>query len=143
MRNGERDRSDGLLGLARETADALGLLMVQHIRLARLELKADLRAMGQQAALMAVLVALAMVGYGLTMAGLAILLGGGTAGGVPLLAIGMVHMAVAGMGILVAALRLRRLRLMNTTADEVKQSLSPLGLGTATEPEASKTGEAR
>jgi hypothetical protein len=143
MRNGERDRSDGLLGLARETADALGLLMVQHIRLARLELKADLRAMGLQAALMAVLVALAMVGYGLTMAGLAILLGGGTAGGVPLLVIGLVHMAVAGMGILVAALRLRRVRLMNTTADEVKQSLSPLGLGTATEPEASKTGEAR
>jgi len=130
MRNGEREKLDGVVGLARETADALGRLTVQHLRLARLEIKADLRAMGLQAGLIAVLAALVTVGYGLTMAGLALMLGGGSAAAAPLLIIGLVHVVGAGTGILVAVARLRRLRLMNATADEVNQSLAPLGLGT-------------
>ena len=140
MRNGERDKADGVVGLARETADALGQLTVQHLRLARLEIKADLRAMGLRAGLIAVLVALAIVGYGLTMAGLAVILGGGSAGGIPLLIIGIVHMVGAGVGLLITVLRLRRLRLMNATADEVNQSLAPLGIGTATKPASDRTG---
>jgi len=140
MKNGERDRTEGVIGLARETADALGQLTVQHLRLARLEIKADLRTMGLQAGLIAVLVALAIVGYGLTMAGLAVILDGGSTGGIPLLIIGMVHVVAAGVGILIAVVRLRRMRLMNTTATEVNQSLAPLGLGTATKPTAGQTG---
>jgi Protein of unknown function (DUF1469). len=140
MKNGEQDKPDGVIGLAREIADALGRLTVQHLRLARLEIKADLRTMGLQAGLIAVLVALAIVGYGLTMAGLAVILGGGTAGGVPLLIIGIVHVVAAGVGILIAVVRLRRVRLMNASADEVNQSLAPLGLGTATKPASGRTG---
>lgn len=140
MKNGERDRTEGVIGLARETADALGQLTVQHLRLARLEIKADLRTMGLQAGLIAVLVALAIVGYGLTMAGLAVILDGGSTGGIPLLIIGIVHVVAAGVGILIAVVRLRRMRLMNTTAAEVNQSLAPLGLGTATKPTAGQTG---
>jgi uncharacterized membrane protein YqjE len=140
MKNGERDKAEGVVGLARETADALGQLTVQHLRLARLEIKADLRAMGLQAGLIAVLAALATVGYGLTMAGLAIILDGGSKGGIPLLAIGVVHVVVAGVGILVTVLRLRRMRLMNSTADEVNQSLAPLGIGAAAKPVSHRTG---
>ena len=140
MRNGERDKTDGVVGLARETADALGQLTVQHLRLARLEIKADLRTMGLQAGLIAVLVALAIVGYGLTMAGLAVILGGGSAGGVPLLLIGIVHVVAAGVGLLIVVLRLRRLRLMNATADEVNQSLAPLGIGPAAKTAPGRTG---
>ncbi len=134
MKNGERDKVDGVVGLVRETADALGRLTVQHLRLARLEIKADLRVMGRQAGLIAVLAALVTVGYGLTMAGLAFVLGDGTAVGIPLLVIGAVHIAGAGVGILIAMSRLRRLHLMNATADEMNQSLAPLGLGTTSEP---------
>ena len=140
MRNGERDKAEGVVGLARETADALGQLTVQHLRLARLEIKADLRAMGLQAGLIAVLAALATVGYGLTMAGLAIFLDGGSAGGIPLLVIGIVHVVAAGVGILVAVLRFRRMRLMNATAGEVNQSLAPLGIGSAAKPTPDRTG---
>ena len=140
MRNGERDKAEGVVGLARETADALGQLMVQHLRLARLEIKADLRAMGLQAGLIAVLAALATVGYGLTMAGLALLLDGGLKGGIPLLIIGSVHVLGAGAGILIALAHLRRLRLMNATAGEVNQSLAPLGIGTAASPTAERPG---
>jgi len=140
MRNAERDKTDGVVGLARETADALGQLTVQHLRLARLEIKADLRTMGLQAGLIAVLVALAIVGYGLTMAGLAVILGGGSAGGVPLLIIGIIHVVAAGVGLLIVVLRLRRLRLMNATADEVNQSLAPLGIGPAAKTAPGRTG---
>jgi hypothetical protein len=140
MKNGERDKAEGVIGLARETADALGQLTVQHLRLARLEIKADLRTMGLQAGLITVLVALAIVGYGLTMAGLAVILDGGSRGGIPLLIIGIVHVMAAGVGILIAVVRLRRMRLMNATTDEMNQSLAPLGLGTATKPPAGRTG---
>jgi hypothetical protein len=141
MRNGEREKMDGVIGLMRETADALGRLTVQHLRLARLEIKADLRAMGLQAGLIAVLFALGIVGYGLTMAGLAAFLGNSTAVGIPLLLIGIAHVVAAGIGILVAIARLRRMRLMNVTADQVNQSLVPLGIGTATKPASDQTGE--
>jgi len=118
----------------------LGQLTVQHLRLARLEIKADLRTMGLQAGLIAVLVALAIVGYGLTMAGLAVILDGGSAGGIPLLIIGIVHVVAAGVGILITVVRLRRMRLMNATASEVNQSLAPLGIGTATKTTSDRTG---
>ncbi len=96
MKDGVSGRADGLIGSVRETADALGRLTVEHLRLARLEMRSDLRAMGQHAAALAVLVALAVVGYGLAMAGFALLLGGSTATGVPLLIIGAAHLATAG-----------------------------------------------
>ncbi len=131
MKNGERDKRDGVLGVARDTADALGRLTLQHLRLARLEIRSDLRAMGLQAGLIAVLTAIAIVGYALTMAGLAVIIGGGWKGGVPLLLIGLAHVVGAGVGILIALARLRRLRPMNLTADEVNRTLVPLGIGTA------------
>lgn len=128
MTNGERDKRDGVLGVARDTADALGRLTLQHLKLARIEIRADLRAMGLQAGMIAVLGAIAMVGYGLTMAGLAVILGGGWKGGVPLLLIGTAHVLGAGLGILILVGRLRRIRPMNVTADEVNRTLVPLGI---------------
>ena len=130
----ESDKADGVFGLVRETADALGQLTIQHLRLARLEIKADLRAMGLRAGLMALLTAIAVVGYGLAMAGLAFVLGGGTAAGFPLLIIGIAHVVAAGIGIVIAGLQFRRVRLMNTTAGELNLSLAPLGVGTASAP---------
>ena len=131
MTSGERHKKDGVLGLAHETADALGRLTVLHLRLARLEIKSDLRAMTRQAGLIVVLIALAMIGYGLALAGLAVLLGGSRDGGFPMLVIGVAHVGAAGIGILVAVMRLRRIRPMDTTAGEVNRSLAPLEIGSA------------
>ncbi|MGD0835466.1 MAG: phage holin family protein [Polyangia bacterium] len=129
MKNGERDKHDGVLGVARDTADALAKLTLQHLRLARLEIRADLRAMGTKASLIAGLAALAIVGYGLAMAGLACVMGGSSPAGVPLLLIGTAHVLVAGAGMIIALARLRRWRPMNLTADEVSRTLIPLGIG--------------
>lgn len=116
-------RTEGVIGLMRETADALGRLTVEHLRLARLEIKSDLRTMGRQAGAIAVLVALAVVGYALAMAGLALLLGGSTATGGPLLIIGVAHLLTAMVAIAVVRARMRRVRLMDTTANEMSQTL--------------------
>ncbi len=126
MKGGDRDRADGLIALGRETADALGRLTLQHLRLARLELRADLRAMGLQAASIAALAAMGMVGYGLAMSGVAALIGGYAKAGLPLLLIGCGHVLAASVGIMAALVRVRRMRPMNATADEVARSLAPL-----------------
>jgi Putative Actinobacterial Holin-X, holin superfamily III len=142
MRDGPKDKADGIVALARETADALGRLTKQHLHLARLEMRADLRAMGREAGLIAVLAALAIVGYALAMVGVSMIIGDGWQRGVPFLIIGAVHVLASGVGILIAVARLRRMRPMNATADEVSRSLEPLGIsqnGTSARP--SRTDE--
>jgi hypothetical protein len=133
MKDGLKEKPDGIIALARETADALGRLTVQHLRLARLEMRADMRAMGLQAGLIAVLAALAVVGYALAMAGLALVITSGWRSGLAFLVIGGGHVLAAGIGILIAVERLRRMRPMNATADEVNRSLAPLGLSSGAE----------
>lgn len=123
MRDGASGRVEGVVALVRETADALGRLTVEHLRLARLEMRSDLREMGRQAARLAVMTALAIVGYGLAMAGLALVLGDNPGTGVPLLIIGGAHVVTAGAAIAFAVVRLRRVRLMNATAEEMSQTL--------------------
>jgi hypothetical protein len=131
MKDGANGKTDGVIGLARETADALGRLTVEHLRLARLEMKSDLRMMGRQAGRMAVMIALAVVGYGLAMAGLALVLGGNAATGGPLLIVGLAHLVTSGVVIAVAIVRLRRVRLMNATAEEMSHTLTTVPVALA------------
>ena len=128
MKQGDSGKPDGVIALARETADALGRLTVEHLRLVRLEMKADLQAMTRRAAVLASLGTLLIVGYGLGMAGLAILLGEGVSAGSALLIIGGTHFLVAGVAIIISLLRLRRMRLLASSAGEMNQTLMPLGL---------------
>jgi hypothetical protein len=66
----------GVSELAREAALNLGHLLGQHVKVAQLELKAELHAMGRRACLIAVLATLIALGYGLAMVGLAVVIGG-------------------------------------------------------------------
>jgi len=128
MKDGPKDKAEGIVALARETADALGRLTKQHLHLARLEMRADLRTMGLQGGLIAVLAALAIVGYALVMVGVSTIFGDSWSRGLPFLVIGSLHVLASSVGILIAVARLRRMRPMNATADEVNRSLEPLGL---------------
>jgi hypothetical protein len=87
--------------------------------------------MGRRVRIIAILTALLAVGYALAMAGLAVLIGGNTAVGVPLLAIGGGHVVLCGAGILVASRR-RETHLMDATVEQVGRSLNTIRL--ATEP---------
>jgi len=124
----------GISTLARETALGLGHLFGQHVKVAQLEIKAELHAMGRRACLIAVLAMLVALGYGLAMAGLAVLIGGHPRVGIPLIIIGLFHIAGAGAGLLLSPLRARGRRLMNSSTVAMNSSLAALDKATASPP---------
>lgn len=120
------DRTDGVMRLVRETAEGMAELVGKHLKLGRLELQADLVATARRARLTAVLGLLAIVGYALTMAGVAALLGGVQKVGFAFLAVGLAHVGLGAVGMALAATRTRA-QLMNVTSDQAKLSLATFG----------------
>lgn len=123
--------TQGMTGLARDTAASLGHLIDQHIQVARVELAAELKDIGRRARLGAVLAALATVGYALAMAGLAILFGGHATVGMPLVIVGLAHLAGAGAGLIYGPLRARAAQpeVMENTTAAVGRTVAVLGGG--------------
>jgi fatty acid desaturase len=117
-----------LAELARDAALSLGHLISQHIKVARLEIAAEARAMGRRAIVVAVLAILIAIGYAVAIAGLGVTIGGGSAMGIPLVIIGLAHVVGAGTGLLLGPLRAglsRRSPLPNTTTaiDRVREKV--------------------
>lgn len=117
------DESDGLAALLKETADGLGRLIADHVRLAKLELLVDARSLGRQASLLLIALPLCLVGYlFLCLAGifaLAPLLGRVAA----FLLVGGAHVLFGAGALWVAVQRLRRRpRLMDDTVAEVTRT---------------------
>ncbi len=121
----------GVSVLAKEAVLGLGHLLGQHVKVAQLELKAEMHGMGRRAGLIAVLATLVALGYGLAMAGLAVLIGGHPTVGLPLVVIGLVHIAGAGVGLLFSPLRPRGGRLMDSSTAAMNSSLAALDKATA------------
>lgn len=121
----------GVSVLAREAALNLGHLFGQHVKVAQLELKAEMHAMGRRASMIAVFAALLALGYGLAMAGLAVVIGGHPAVGLPLVVIGLAHMAGAGVGLVLVPLRRRGSHLMDNSTAAMNSSLAALDKATA------------
>ena len=111
--------------LAHESALSLGHLVGQHVKLARLELAAEVRAMGRRATVVAVLAALVAIGYALAIAGLAVVVGGGAELGIPLVVAGAAHVVGAGAGLVLGPLRARasHLQLMRNTTAAIDRAL--------------------
>ena len=99
--------SEGVTGLARESALSLGHLIGQHVKVARLEIAAEVRTMGRRAVAVAVLAALVAIGYALAIAGVAVVIGGAGELGIPLVIIGAAHVVGAGAGLVFGPLRAR------------------------------------
>jgi uncharacterized membrane protein YqjE len=57
------ENGDGIVSRLKETADGLGQLVADHVKLARIELVAEARSYGQGLAVLAVAVMLLVVGY--------------------------------------------------------------------------------
>jgi fatty acid desaturase len=121
----------GVSVLAREAALNLGHLLGQHVKVAQLELKAEMHGMGRRACLIAVLATLVALGYGMAMAGLAVVIGGHSAVGLPLVIIGLVHIAGAGVGLMFSPLRPRGSHLMDSSTAAMNSSLAALDKATA------------
>ncbi len=123
--------TQGMTGLARDTAASLGHLIDQHVQVARVELAAELKDIGRRARLIAILAALVAVGYALAMAGLAVLFGGHATVGIPLVIVGLAHLAGAGAGLIYGPGRARATQsdLMENTTDAVGRTVAVLGGG--------------
>jgi fatty acid desaturase len=121
----------GVSVLAREAALSLGHLFGQHVKVAQLELKAELHAMGRRACMIAVLATLVALGYGLAMVGLALVLSAHGAVGIPFVIIGLVHVAGAGVGLLFSPLRPSGTRLMDSSTTAMTSSLAALDKATS------------
>ena len=117
--------TEGVTGLARESALSLGHLIGQHVKVARLEIAAEVRAMGRRATAVAVLAALIAIGYALAIAGVAVAIGGGAEVGIPLVIIGVAHVAGAGTGLVFGPLRARAShpQLMGNTTAAIDRAL--------------------
>ena len=112
--------------MARDTVLDLGHLVGQHVLVAQLEVKAELQAMSRRARLIAVLALLLTVGYTLGMAGLAVILGGRTALGLPFVIIGGAHLAAAGLGLALSRLGARGAPAMGSSAAAINGTLAAL-----------------
>jgi len=117
--------------LAREAALGLGHLLGKHVKVAQLELTAEMHGMGRRASLIAILATLVALGYGMAMAGLALVLAGHGSMGLPLIVIGLVHIAGAGVGLLLSPLRPHGGRLMKRSTVAMNNSLAALNKATA------------
>jgi fatty acid desaturase len=135
--------SPGVTALAREAALGLGHLVGQHVKVAQLELKVELHAMGRRASMIAVLLTLIALGYGLAMAGLAVVIGGHTNVGLPLVVIGLAHVAGAGVGLLFSPLRPHGSHLMDNSTAAMNSSLAALDKATAPSEDKPTTEPAR
>jgi hypothetical protein len=119
--------NDGVMRLVRQTVDGLADLVVQHLKLARLELAGDMVAVARRARVIAVFAVLAVVGYALTMAGVAVLVGGNSRMGGALAVVGLVHLGAGALAMLLASPSAGGAGLMDASTDEMKRSLAALG----------------
>jgi hypothetical protein len=125
MRRGSDD-SDGIMTLVKETVDGLGRLIADHVKLARLELVADVKVQGRRAATVALIVPFIFLGYGLACVGLSLALRRWLGMPGAFFAVGGVHFLGGALAVAIAVARLRNAGLMRQTASEVSLSLTTL-----------------
>jgi hypothetical protein len=119
----DQGNSDSIIALIKETADGFGHLLADHIKLARLELVADVKSYGRQVALIALIVPILFIGYTILCLGFAALLAPlvGRAGS--LLLVGGVHVVIGAAAIMLAVGRLRRAQPMSESVEEMSRSM--------------------
>ena len=121
-----RDQAGGFAELFGSLADGLGTLVTQHIQLARLELSAEARAVGGQAAKLFVFAPFVLIGYLFLCAALASWLSRWLGWSGSLLLVGVVNALVGGVGIALALRALNRRKGWGRSVEELKETASVL-----------------
>jgi hypothetical protein len=121
-----RDGGDSIVTLIKETADGFGRLIADHIRLARLEIVADIRTHGRDVAVVALIVPFLFLGYGLACLGLALVLGRWIGLPAALFVVGGVHLVAGAAGLALVLGKLRKAELLAGTSHEVGESVAAL-----------------
>jgi hypothetical protein len=104
----------------KELVESLSALMAQHLRLARLELRADARFIGMRVGLLAALAPLILVGYGFLCVALALALRRVLPPDVAFLCVGLLNLLLGGAGIALVARQLQHHRVLDATVSELE-----------------------
>jgi uncharacterized membrane protein YedE/YeeE len=122
-----RDRDgDGIIALVKETADGLGQLVADHIKLARIEMTADAKTYMREVNVLLVGAFIFAMGYGLAC------IAAGTAlarvMGTPLAfaALALLHVVVGAIALGMAVRRVKKVQIMQESKEEVSRSVSVL-----------------
>jgi hypothetical protein len=120
------NEGDGFIALVRETADGLGRLIADHIKLARVEMVADAKEASRRMALLAG--AAAVIGLGYLFLWIAVALALRRPLGAPLafVIVGGLHVTVGVIVLVALVRRLRRGRVLNQTVSEVGRTVTAL-----------------
>jgi hypothetical protein len=121
-----RDDHEGIIALVKETADGFGHLLAEHVKLARLELVADIKMHGREVGVIALIVPLLFIGYALVCVGLGFFLSRWLGRSGAFFLVGGAQLALGAVAIAVAAGRLRRAKLLPESAHEVNRSVAQL-----------------
>ena len=106
----------------RELVDAFSELIAKHIKLARVELKEDAKAIGLEVGKIVAFVPLLAVGYLLLAVALALFLNRYMAADLAFLAVGALNLALGGVGIFLATRKLQARQVMNDTVAEIEST---------------------
>ncbi len=123
---GTEQTERGLSVLVGRLTDGLSKLVTQHLTLARVELLEDARVMGSDVARIAAFVPFVLVGYAFLCAALAVFLARWIDWAGALALVGALNLVGGSLGIMRAAGRLKSLRVMNDTAEELNRSVTVL-----------------
>jgi hypothetical protein len=122
-----RDEGDGIVSRLKETADGLGQLVSDHVKLARIELVAEAKSHGRGVAVLAVAATVLVIGYAFawTAAGLAL----ATVVGAPLafVIVAAPHLIAGLWGLVYAVRKMQQTRILPESAVEAARSVSALG----------------
>ena len=121
-----QDAPDGVVGLLRETADGLGQLIADHIKLARLELAADVRSYGQGVAVLVVAGLVLALGYAFAWVAIGLALARVIPAPIAFGGIAALHLTAGGIAVSTAIKRMKKTRLMRESAAEASRSVSAL-----------------
>ncbi|ATB47073.1 phage holin family protein [Corallococcus macrosporus] len=126
MHVGSEQTERGISALVGRMADGFSRLVTQHLQLARMELAEDVKATGQDVAMIAAFVPFILVGHGFVCAALAAWLStwlgwAGALGG-----IGLLNLVGGVGGAAWAVNRLKARRMMDDTSEELSLSVAAL-----------------
>ena len=118
-----RDGKSEIAERLRETAEDLMELVAAQVKLTRLELVGDARALGVRLVRVAIFLPIAVLGYGFAAAGGAYALGTRIGFGWSFALVGVVHAAVGGFGLARAARTFRQIKMLDRSREELERSL--------------------
>jgi hypothetical protein len=121
------DEGDGIVARLKETADGLGQLVSDHVKLARIELVAEAKSYGRGVAVLAVAAIVLVLGYAfaVTAAGLAL----ATVVGAPLAfaIVAAPHLIAGVLGFVYAVRKMQQTRILPESGMEAARTVSALG----------------